>query len=344
MASDVVDLRWRDRLVTDVIPVVDVAALVHPDADRDAVDLAVAEIGRACRQVGLFYVVGHGVSASDKVALLDATRRFFDLPLDVKSRLAMASSTQFRGYVPLLGEVTDGAADWHECIDLQPEWSEEQPGRLAVAIGRHPLDDAAQWPDGLPEFRDVMMQAWDRRSALASRIADAIGRSVGQPPGFFRKFEGSELCSLRLLHYPPPLGERDGSAHDAASGFGEHVDYGFLAVLQQDEVGGLEACTADGHWVPVAHRPDALVVNIGLMMQRWTNDRYLATRHRVRLAGEQSRYSMAFFAEPAYDTVIAPLPTCCVDDPPRYEPCVFGEMVTQLFSTAYGERADRDST
>ena len=79
------------------------------------------------------------------------------------------------------------------------------------------------------------------------------------------------------------------------------------------------------------------------MMQRWTNDHYLATWHRVRLAGTRSRHSMAFFSEPAYDTVVAPLPTCCVDRPAQYEPCVFGDVVTEWFSTAYGERGGAGS-
>ena len=325
--------------MTEDIPVIDVTALVDPDAEPAAFDDTVAEIGRACRQVGLFYVTGHGVSRSDQAALLEASRQFFALPTDVKERVGMASSTQFRGYVPVLSEVTGGAPDWHECVDLQPRWSPERPGRVAVVGERHPLDDPGQWPDGLPGFPEVMMRAWDQRAALASRIADALGRDLGQPAGFFRQFEGSELCSLLLLHYPPAEG-RDGTH---AVGFGEHVDYGFLAVLQQDGVDGLEARTADGRWLLVPHRPDALVVNIGLMMQRWTNDHYLATWHRVRLAGTRSRHSMAFFSEPAYDTVVAPLPTCCVDRPAQYEPCVFGDVVTEWFSTAYGERGGAGS-
>ncbi|WP_051385656.1 isopenicillin N synthase family dioxygenase [Actinokineospora inagensis] len=327
------------------VPVIDIGALVSSDPDPAALAAVVDRIGAACRDVGFFYVANHGIDAADSARMFATAKEFFELPLAEKMKIRLGGSTnQFRGFVPLGGEVTAGKTDWHECLDLQPQWGRDAASAARVRAPRdgHPLDDPEQWPPALPEFRTVMTRAWDQLWSVSARIAAGMALSLGLAEGFFAQYEGAELSDLRLIHYPPsarpvtPHAPEGVSIDQTDLGFGAHVDYGFLAVLQQDGVGGLEVRNAEGEWIAAPHIPGTFLVNIGLMMQRWTNDRYQATWHRVQIPGDRDRYSIPFFFEPRFDAVVTPLPQCCdADNPPRYEPCEFGPYVVDLFAKAY---------
>ena len=328
------------------VPVISIRPLVTPDPDPEELRRTVEQIGAACRDVGFFYITDHGVPQADSEALFDAARSFFSLPLEEKMRIRLGRTEQFRGFVPLGGEVTGGKTDWHECLDIQPLSGRTADTIAAAAAARrpdrHPLDDPDQWPPALPDFPATVMRAWDQLYELSARIASGMALSLGLDADYFAPYHGMELSDLRMVHYPPYDEVVGASAPERVAmeeidhGFGAHVDYGFLAVLQQDEVGGLEVRNPAGEWIPAPHIPGAFLVNIGQMMQRWTNDRYRATWHRVQLPGAVDRYSIPFFFEPAYDAVIAPLDVCVDEDnPPRYEPVQFGPYVVDLFSKAY---------
>ncbi|MEU9076788.1 2-oxoglutarate and iron-dependent oxygenase domain-containing protein [Kitasatospora sp. NPDC048538] len=328
------------------VPVISIAPLVTPDPDPAALRETVEQIGAACLDVGFFYVRDHGIAEADSRELFDAAQKFFALPLEEKMRIRLGITEQFRGYVPLGGEVTGGKTDWHECLDLQPRSGRNADTIAKAAAARsadaHPLDDPGQWPPALPEFRTTVMRAWDQLYGLSGRIAAGMALSLGLDEHHFAPYHGVELSDLRMVHYPP-YNETVGRAAPEAlpmdeveHGFGAHVDYGFLAVLQQDEVGGLEVRNPEGQWISAPHIPGTFLVNIGQMMQRWTNDRYRATWHRVTLPGTVDRYSVPFFFEPRYDALIEPLAVCCdADNPPRYEAVEFGPYVVDLFSKAY---------
>ncbi|WP_328311780.1 isopenicillin N synthase family oxygenase [Streptomyces sp. NBC_00442] len=328
------------------VPVIGIAPLVTPDPDPEALRETVEQIGQACRDVGFFYIKDHGVTPRESAELFQASRDFFALPLEEKLKIRLGITEQFRGFVPLGGEVTGGKTDWHECLDLQPESGRHAHTIAAAAAARsgdtHPLDDPGQWPPALPAFRETVMRAWDQLYGLSARIAAGMALSLGLDEHHFAPYHGVELSDLRMVHYPP-YNETVGRAapedlpmEDVDHGFGAHVDYGFLAVLQQDAVGGLEVRNAEGAWIPAPHIPGTFLVNIGQMMQRWTNDHYRATWHRVQLPGAVDRYSIPFFFEPRYDAVIEPLDVCCdADNPPRYEACAFGPYVVDLFAKAY---------
>jgi isopenicillin N synthase-like dioxygenase len=321
---------------TDVFPVIDVGPLLDGAADPEARIAAAREIGQACRAGGLFYIHNHGIPEARRRAALQTARRFFALDPGRKAKLGIPPAGQFRGYVRLGGEVTQGQRDWHECIDLQPLFRD---GRPADVVGEdrlrcgHPLDDPGQWPDGFPDFREVMMRAWDDMWNLSEALVDGIALSLGLPSGHFTPHTGVGLCSLRLAHYPPLV---EGDGDDVDAGMGAHCDNGFLTILCQDDVDGLEVRLPDGSWVPAPHRDGAYLVNVGLMTQRWTNDLYKAAWHRVTLPKHNHRYSIPFFFEPKHDAVVVPLDICCSDEnEPRYEPCVFGEYLNSTFAKAY---------
>jgi isopenicillin N synthase-like dioxygenase len=139
---------------------------------------------------------------------------------------------------------------------------------------------------------------------------------------------------LRLLRYPP--NPRAAAMTDGQLGCGAHSDYGYLTILAQDEVGGLQVQNRAGKWIDARPVPGAYVCNIGDMMAQWTNDRFAATQHRVISSPDRERYSIPFFFHPDFDTEVACLPSCqSADNPPRYAPTTTGAHILQRLQEAY---------
>jgi len=125
---------------------------------------------------------------------------------------------------------------------------------------------------------------------------------------------------------------------NVGDGIGAHIDYGFLTILLQDNLGGLEVKNTDNEWLSAPIIPGTFLINIGHMIQRWTNDYYKATVHRVIPPEHETRCSLPFFFEPNFDTIVVPLDKfCSKDNPPRYEPFHFGDYVERTFGTSYSE-------
>lgn len=318
------------------IPIIDIQKLVDPKATSAEIKIVATLIGQACENIGFFYIKNHGVSNENRDELFDMTRRFFDLSLEEKMKLHIAKSRQFRGFVPIGGEITAKRKDWHECIDIQPLEGERDPTK-------HPLDDPEQWPDEtlIPNFRSVIMRTWDQLIYISAKITEAMAISLGMDANYFDPFTGPDICDLRLAHYPPF--DETQNPDDFGDGMGAHRDNGFLTILFQDHVGGLEIRNSNDEWIPAPYIKGTCIINIGFMMQRWTNDRYKATWHRVKMPAVQSesRYSVPFFYEPLYDTIVEPLPVCVDENnPPQYEPLKFGDYVSGAYQTAYKSKQD----
>lgn len=289
-----------------------------------------AELRHAAHEVGFFYLVGHGVAPETTQAVVDSARRFFALPQAQRLEIENVHSPQFRGYTRTGTEHTDGRADWREQLDIGPErpalnLAEDDPRYLRL-IGPN------QWPSALPELRDVVL-LWQSEALRVSReVLRALAVALGQELTYFdRWFDAEAAVHLKVVHYPP----REPGGTD--QGVGSHKDYGFLALLQQDEVGGLQVQTADGSWIDATPIPDSFVVNIGEMLEIATNGYLRATQHRVLSPPtEVDRYSVPFFLAPRLDAVIEP-----IDLPPELAAAARG--VTQdennPLLAAYGENA-----
>ena len=140
---------------------------------------------------------------------------------------------------------------------------------------------------------------------------------------------------MRIVNYPPYGKKQEENVGD---GIGAHIDYGFLTILLQDNLGGLEVKNTDSKWISAPIIPGTFLINIGHMIQRWTNDYYEATVHRVIPPEHETRCSLPFFFEPNFDTVVVPLEKfCSKHNPPRYEPFHFGDYVERTFRTSYSE-------
>lgn len=294
------------------LPVVDVAGLYSPDPeDRAAV---AAELGKAAREVGFLYVIGHQVGRDLRERLLAQARRFFAAPLDAKMEIYIGNSADHRGYVPEGEEVmVGGKRDRKEALDLGIDLAPDHP---LVAAGT-PMVGPNQWPD-LPGFREDVTAYYEAVFDLGRHLLHGFALALGVEETFFDAYVTTPPSQLRLLHYP-----FDPDAVDA-QGIGAHTDYEcFTLLLPTAE--GLEVMNGAGEWIPVPVVPDAYVVNIGDMLEIWTNGAFVATSHRVRKVKEE-RYAFPLFFSCDYHTKVEPLPELLAEgDRPRYDPLFAGD-------------------
>ena len=265
----------------------------------------IGQLRYATHNVGFFHVTGYGAAPGQPEQLLDTIRRFFSLPLEERLKLDNRLSPHFRGYTRMGTEVTQGKADAREQIDYSPErqpvtdYPEDQPFWL--------LQGPNLWPDkSFPELRPVAMAWAELMSAVGMELLRGIAVSLQLPEDYFDEpFHGSPAWMGKLVHYVGGVVEGAGD-----QGVGSHADYGFVTLLLQDDVGGLEVLPPGAAaWVPVEPLPGALVVNLGEMLEVATEGYLAATIHRVQAPPPGvDRYSVPFFWSPRLDAVIHPVP------------------------------------
>ena len=318
------DDRLRARRESfDRIPVVNLAPLLD-GSDPQAVAV---EIRWALANAGFMYVKNHGADPGLVDATFAQARAFFDRPEAEKMALHVSrSGTTLRGYIEPFGENTDPTKtrDLKEAYDIGPE----TPGRTTPFFGANPWPDAGR----LPEFATTVYAYHEAMKGLALELLGAIALSLDLDRGFFGPRMTDPICIQRLLHYPPQTGAVD----ESIIGIGAHTDYGALTVLAQDDVGGLQVMNRDGDWIEAPPIPGTFVINIGDLIQRLTNDVYLANLHRVVNASGRERYSIPFFIDADYDAVFAPIPECVTaDNPARYDPVTCGAHKFGRFQDSY---------
>ncbi|MCQ0987466.1 isopenicillin N synthase family dioxygenase [Jiella marina] len=294
------------------LPVIDVGGLYSPDEGERR---AVAEkLGKAAREVGFFYVTGHKVDREQRAALLEATKSFFALPADRKMEIYIGKSANHRGYVPEGEEVmVGGKRDKKEALDLGREVSADDPS----VVAKTPMVGPNQWPD-LPGFREAVQAYYDEVFDLGRHLLRGFALALGLEETFFDRFVTNPPSQLRLIHYP-----FDPAAEDS-QGIGSHTDYECFTLLLPTAP-GLEVMNGAGEWIDVPLLDDAYVVNIGDMMEVWTNGAFVATSHRVRKVKEE-RYSFPLFFACDYHTEVAPLPELTGGEPDeKYGPMRAGD-------------------
>ena len=316
--------------MTSTLPLIDVAALGGGDARAERETAAM--VGRACRDIGFFYVVNHAIARAVTDGAFDAARAFFDRPTAEKLTVAITKSRHNRGYVPLAGEQLDPTkpGDAKEAFNVGRELARDDP---ALVAGR-PFHGPNQWPDD-PSFRAAMLAYFTAAQRLAERLHRGFAIDLDLAPDFFTPFIDRPLATLRVLRYPPHPGAFDGELWGAAP----HTDYGNVTILAQDDTGGLEVQRRDGAWIPAPPIPDAFVCNVGDCLMRWSNDVYVSTPHRVVNRAGKLRHSMAFFFDPNDDAPVACLPTCAsTARPARYPPITGADYLKERLDATYAFR------
>ncbi|ALE05853.1 2OG-Fe(II) oxygenase [Arthrobacter sp. ERGS1:01] len=283
------------------IPVLDLSTARNPDGSFNTTFIDALRI--AAHEVGFFQVTNYGSASGQVAELLDTVAGFFKLPLEQRLELDNRSSAQFRGYTRLGTEITRGRADSREQIDFGPN-REPLDDVPADRLYRH-LQGHNQWPDGYPELERAA-EAWAHlMSGVGAELLAGISVALGLPEDYFAEpFAGTPAWMAKLVHY---VGGQVPAA--GTQGVGSHADYGFVTLLLQDAVGGLEVQPHGREdWIAVAPIPGALVVNLGEMLEVATNGYLMATVHRVTAPPPGvDRYSVPFFWSPRLDAVIDPV-------------------------------------
>jgi isopenicillin N synthase-like dioxygenase len=268
------------------------------------------ELGESFERYGFAIIADHGIPADLIARAEEKARAFFALPEDVKRRYHIAGGGGARGYTPFGIETAKGATAY----DLKEFWhvGRELPeghrfaGLMAPNV----------WPAEVESFRDTFLQLFAAFDTAGLRILEAIARHLGLAPDYFEDTVADGNSVLRLLHYPPVPG--DGPNVRA----GAHEDINTITLLLGAEEAGLELLDRDGQWLKVSPNEGELVVNIGDMLQRLTNNLLRSTTHRVVNPPPErrghSRYSMPFFLHFRPDFLIETLPECLDGRPNLY--------------------------
>lgn len=311
----------------DTIPVIDVSPLW--DDSPAAFDAIARQIRQASTEIGFFYVRGHNVSRDLMTAVYFAAKYFFALPAATKEAIKVNSA--HRGYVPFAQTTQPGKQhpDRKESFNFAYPFA---PGDPEMSAG-HALIGLNQWPAEEARWRAVMEAYYATVFELGQRILQGFAVALDLPTGFFRGVYRNPLVRARLLHYPPqPPGDEGQSA-------AEHTDYGAITILWQDDVGGLQVRNRAGDWIAAPPVEDTFVINIGDMLQRWSNDLFISTPHRVLNSSGRERYSIPVFYDPDYNTLVECLPNCATaESPAKYPPIVAGDYITGRYDNSYAYR------
>jgi isopenicillin N synthase-like dioxygenase len=282
------------------VPLIDVQPLVTGQGDRSRV---AADIARACREWGFFYVTRHGVDEALQRRLEEASRRFFAQDLDSKMEIRMdRGGAAWRGYFPVRGELTSGKPDIKEGIYFGAELAEDHP----LVVAGTPLHGRNLFPSNMPALRDAVLEYMDAMTRLGHALMEGIALSLGLDAGYFYdRYTSDPLTLFRIFNYPA---DPAAPGEEPRWGVGEHTDYGLLTILKQDATGGLQV-KSQGGWIAAPPIAGAFLCNIGDMLDRMTAGLYRSTPHRVQNVTQRDRLSFPFFFDPNFTARIEPIVT-----------------------------------
>lgn len=300
------------------IPVIDIGDSQAPATVR--------AIGAACRDWGFFQAVGHGIEPRLIASVQRQARAFFAQPLAAKQAIERSAENPWGFYDR---ELTRHTPDWKQIYDVGPASGE--------AI-------VPQWPASLPSFKPAIQAYYDACNTVSMRLLSAIALSLGMPADALDHcFQPEHTSFLRLNYYPKcPTPERPADASVATVGHlgvNHHTDAGAVTVLFQDQP-GLEVFHEEV-WKLIEPRADALVINIGDIVQVWSNDLYKAALHRALVRPDVERFTAAFFLNPPYSADYAPLPSVIdAGHPARYRAINWGEFRSRRTAGDYANAGE----
>jgi isopenicillin N synthase-like dioxygenase len=326
------------------VPVVDITPYVSGGTadEKRAVARAIDE---ACSQVGFIQILGHGIPRSTRAGLAEAMDELFALPLETK-KLYRAPGN--RGYTPPKTESLSLSLGVEQASRMNDFFEAFNVGTAASdfpALDLDPADYAENvWPDAAPGFRSPVEAYFAEARRVAETMTVIFADALDLPADFFDAYTDHSVDVLRMNNYALPEGTVD--LDGDLVGMGEHTDYGIVTVLWADQVAGLQVLGADGDWHDVSPADDALLINLGDLTGRWTNERWMSTLHRVKppiVDGTiKRRRSAAYFHDGNIDALIQTLPSCVSKAHPNlYEPVTVGEHINaKLAGSRDGVRND----
>jgi isopenicillin N synthase-like dioxygenase len=319
------------RAAAGQIPVIDYGPYFA--GARGALERVAADVAHACENIGFFYALNHGVPDELIDRAFAASRRFHAMPLEQKLTLKLNENNI--GYLPINASV-QGASTVHKATKPNQNESffishDRGPEHPDVVAGK-PLRGRNQWPAALPEIRADMMAYFAALGAMCDRMLPPFAVALGLPADFFSPFFADEAHAVvRFLHYPP-----QDTTDDNTFGQAPHTDNSFMTALARTDVPGLAVRLPSGEWFAPPVIPGTFLINLGNIMRRWSNERFLSTPHGVLNESGTDRYSIAYFHSPNPNTVIECVPSCVTsDNPPRYPRAVYRDLVLEFYRANY---------
>jgi len=297
----------------ETIPVIDLAPYLV--GAPEALDRTANQLRLALTEIGFYFIVNHGVTEAEVRDIYRQAARFHALPLDEKMKVRIDRHNV--GYLPMRGDTlrtstvqTVTKANLNEALFVARDLPVDHPDVKADRRFR----SANQWPAALPGFRESVVAYCDSMERLILKLMPLYARALDLPAAYFDAPFSDCQYKLRMTHYPP----QDAPADDEF-GIAPHTDTSFLTLLAPNDVPGLSIRTQSGTWIDAPSIPGAYVVNGGQMLQRWTNDFFLATPHRAVNRSGGERYALAFFCDSNIDWPVASVPTTVGPDrPPKF--------------------------
>jgi len=278
--------------------VIDISGIRDSEAARERI---AKEVHTACKDVGFFYVINHGVSEELQDRLESVSKLFFGQPMEQKMEIDMKQAGMaWRGFFPVGGELTSGRIDRKEGI----YFGIEHPSDHEKVLTNVPMHGKNQWPQDPKEMEEIVSEYITELTELGHLLMTTTAMGLQLPSDYFRKrFTDSPTVLFRIFNYP----EHNFSDGDDEWGVRQHTDMGFLTILKQDDSGGLEVKNKVGQWIEAPPIPNSFVVNIGDMLEFWTHGIYKATLHRVKNKAKHDRLSFPLFFDPNWDASLCPI-------------------------------------
>jgi isopenicillin N synthase-like dioxygenase len=274
----------------ETIPVLDLGAYLAGDHER--IDRTVEELRFALTEIGFYFIVNHGVPSGQIREVFRQVARFHAQPLEKKLEIKIDKHNV--GYLPMKGDTlrtstvaTVTKPNLNEALFVARDLPSDHPDVLTDRRFR----SANRWPSALPGFREVVVDYCDAMERLVQKLVRLYARALDLPTEYFDQPFKEPQYKLRMTHYPPQAGTADDEF-----GIAPHTDTSFLTLLAPNEVPGLSIRAQSGKWIEAPAISDAFVVNGGQLLQRWSNDSFLATPHRAVNRSDRERYALAFSA------------------------------------------------
>ncbi len=315
------------------VPVIDIGLFESGPEDREQL---ARSVDAACRELGFMIISNHGLEAQVVTECWNRAAEFFDSPLANRRTATADEPGHPYGYHGFAAEALAQSLDEATPPDLKETFN---VGPLELPGGNLDPQAAAfafasnHWPVEPAGFRDALEDYYRALRGLSDRVMEIFAAALGLPRGFFAESFKYPMSALRVINYP----ELEQPPEPGQLRAGAHTDYGTLTLLlQQPDRSGLQVLSR-GDWHDVPAIPDTFVVNIGDLMARWTNDRWVSTLHRVVNPAEAGnaptrRQSLVFFHTPSWNADIRCIPTCLPEqEQPIHAPVMAGPHLAGKF-------------
>jgi isopenicillin N synthase-like dioxygenase len=308
-------------MATRAVPVIDIAPFYSNDPEQKKI--VAEEIGKACAEVGFFYIKGHKVDKTIIKKIWNVSGEYFDLPVEEKKIIPLTIEYPY-GYVGLQTESLSQTLN----LKSQPDLKES----FAICIGPTkpaPTMITPRWPERPEGFKETWINYYREMEILSNDLLTLFALSLHLPEKWFEDKTNEHICALRALNYPHQTVDPSENQFRASA----HTDWGTITLLLiDDSPGGLQVYNKNGTWQDVKSIPDTFVVNLGDLMSMWTNDNWLSTLHRVvnpkrdETHPNTRRQSIVFFHNLNYDAKVETIPTCYGEtNPKKYPTVIAGE-------------------